>query len=41
MIAERLGLDRHLEIVAEALAALGGEIIVVGLGRTEDAEAHG
>jgi hypothetical protein len=38
--AERLGLDVEIEIVAKALAGLGGQIVAVGLRRAEEAEFH-
>ena len=40
MEAERLGLDRHVEIVAKPLPGLRTEIAGVGLRRTENSEAH-
>ena len=38
--AERLGLDIEIEIVAKTLAALRGQIVAVGLRRTEQTEFH-
>src|SRR5579885_956399 len=38
--AERLGLDVEIEIVAEALAGLGGKSRRIRLGRTEQTETH-
>jgi hypothetical protein len=41
VVAERLGLDRQVEVVAESLPGLRAELAAVGLGGAEDAEAHG
>ena len=39
-IAQRLGLDRVVEIIAEALPGFRAEILRAGLGRAEDSELH-
>ena len=39
-IAQRLGLDRVVEIIAEALPGFGAEILGAGLRRAEDSELH-
>ena len=40
MIAERLGLDVEIEVVAKPLPGLRTELVVVGLCRTEQTETH-
>ena len=39
-IAQRLGLDRVVEIVAKALPGFGAEVLGAGLRRAEDSELH-
>ncbi len=40
MESEGLGLDRVVEIIAEALPGFGAEIVTVGLRRAENSELH-
>ena len=39
-VAERLGLDRHVEIIAEALPGLGPKIGGAGLRGAENSKLH-